>query len=1460
MASCSLTFAQSDLTRPYVASVSPANYSISLDAGAIPSALFSEAMNASTINSATIELRNTITNALVPATIVYYPATKTVKLFPNSTFSWGLLYTAKVKGGTSGVKDLAGNAMSADYSWYFLVLPLFDLTAPTILSVSPANGATGVNTSTPVTAILSEEMLPSSVNASTVELRTAANVLVPAVISYNNNTRTINLQPSAPLAGGAVYKATVKGGTSGVKDESGNCLAASYTWSFTTLAPDLVNPSVLSVSPANNATGIGLGATVSALFSESMNAATINTSTVELRKGSVLVGSSLAYNSSTKTVTLTPTSALESSVVYTAKVKGGTSGVKDMSGNALTTDYTWSFTTADLIAPTVSPVSPLNNETGVSVGVSVSGLFSEAVNASTINVSTVQLKDASNTIISGSVIYNPSNKTVTFSPSTILLYSTVYTVTIKGGVSGVKDVAGNAMVNNFSWSFTTTTPPNSTTISIFDPSVLPDYPAAIDQKVEVGVKFRSSVDGFIKGLRFYKGLANTGTHIGHLWTREGILLDEVTFVDETESGWQQVMFPSPIAISANTTYVASYFSSAGIYAYTNNYFTDPVVNGPLTALADGQDGGNGLYSYSPMSTFPVSTYWATNYFVDVLFTEYTGPDLTAPTVISATPANHATGIALNSTAKAFFSEPMNVSTINSSTVELRNSSNALVAATITYNTATNSAILTPSSPLAYATVYTAKVKGGIAGVKDAAGNPLVSDYTWTFTTTDPPMIAVTEGTGGPILVLSSTANPFSRYTVEILRAEGLNHFAAADISTIDATVLNNYDVVVLGEVAVNATQVTLLTNWVNAGGTLIGFRPSSLLNGLFGLSAASGTLKDKYLLVNTASGPGVGIVNQTMQFHGTANLHTITPGSGAASIATFYSTATTATSNPAVTLRTVGASGGKAVAFTYDLARSIVYTRQGNPEWAGQKRDGQIDPVRSDDMFFGGSSPDWIDFNKVAIPQADEQQRLLANIIIQGNLHRKPLPRFWYLPGDEKAAIVMTGDDHMSGGTVGRFNQYKDLLPAYNTAQDVLDWKTIRGTSYVYPNTPISNQQAMAFEQQGFEIALHPDNNCVNYTMASLQNTFSTQLSAFASGWPGLRSPATNRTHCLVWSDWASTPKVELQNGIRFDVTYYYWPEVWMQNRPGMFTGSGMPMRFADLDGSLIDVYQAPTQMTDETNMNYTAFCNTVLDKATGAEGYYGVFTANMHTDQAQSAGSDAIIASAIAHDVPVVSSKQMLTWLDGRNNSSFSSMVWNNNQLTFNATARIDARNIKGMLPFYSQTGQLVAITRNGSPVSFTTQTIKGIQYAFFAVAAGTSSYVATYNAVLRTAAPKDSAENRLTDITTAKEESPASTTATETAPAKQQEEKPVLAEIGLYAKAFPNPSTSYFNIVLASSDATTITVRVVDITGRVIENHQKVSSTGILRIGHNWTGGTYFVEVLQGDQRRVLKIVKTN
>ncbi|HEY4595057.1 MAG TPA: hypothetical protein VIJ02_01550, partial [Thermoanaerobaculia bacterium] len=418
----------------------------------------------------------------------------------------------------------------------------------------------------------------------------------------------------------------------------------------------------------------------------------------------------------------------------------------------------------------------------------------------------------------------------------------------------------------------------------------------------------------------------------------------------------------------------------------------------------------------------------------------------------------------------------------------------------------------------------------------------------------------------------------------------------------------------------------------------------------------------------------------------------------------------------------------QAAAFSFDLARSVIYTRQGNPAWAGQKRDG-YEPlsIRPDDLFFGAKAgdvqPDWVDPNRFEVPQADEQQRLLANLITQMNLDKAPLPRFWYLPRGEKAAIVLTGDDHAVGGTKAYFDRLKAASPA---GCSVVNWECARATSYMYPDTPITPAQANAYQADGFELALHVTTGCQDYTPASIDQTITTQLGAFRATWPDVAPPVSSRTHCIVWSDWASQARAERAHGIRFDTNYYYWPGSWIQDRPGLFTGSGMPMRFADIDGTRIDVYQATTQMTDESGQTFPFTIDTLLDNALGASGYYAVLTANMHTDTASHAGSDAILASAQERGVPIVSARQMLTWIDGRNGSKFGGHTWSGSALSFTITAATGANGLQALLPATTPAGSLASLTANGSPVAFSTQTLKGITYAVFPAASG--SYVATY------------------------------------------------------------------------------------------------------------------------------------
>ncbi len=98
------------------------------------------------------------------------------------------------------------------------------------------------------------------------------------------------------------------------------------------------------------------------------------------------------------------------------------------------------------------------------------------------------------------------------------------------------------------------------------------------------------------------------------------MLAKATFADETASGWQTVDFDPPVPVSPKTTYIASYHTEAGHYAQDVSYFSGKNVgSGPLHALADGADGGNGIYIHGT-GGFPNQTSGASNYWVDVAFT------------------------------------------------------------------------------------------------------------------------------------------------------------------------------------------------------------------------------------------------------------------------------------------------------------------------------------------------------------------------------------------------------------------------------------------------------------------------------------------------------------------------------------------------------------------------------------------------------------------------------------------------------------------------------------------------------------------------------------------------------------------------------------------------------------------------------------------------------------------------
>jgi len=213
---------------------------------------------------------------------------------------------------------------------------------------------------------------------------------------------------------------------------------------------DCSAPTVAFTVPANSATDVAVNQAIAATFSEEMTPSTISKSTFTLKKGKTSVSGAVTYAGST--ATFTPASALTSNTVYTATI---TTRAKDLSGNGLTTNFVWSFTTSaatDTTAPTVGSTVPFNSATGVPLSQTLTASFSEAMDHSTINASTFTLVGTNGAPVAGTVAYDIVSHIATFAPSSALTPSTFYSAAI---TTGAKDLAGNSLANEYDWSFTT---------------------------------------------------------------------------------------------------------------------------------------------------------------------------------------------------------------------------------------------------------------------------------------------------------------------------------------------------------------------------------------------------------------------------------------------------------------------------------------------------------------------------------------------------------------------------------------------------------------------------------------------------------------------------------------------------------------------------------------------------------------------------------------------------------------------------------------------------------------------------------------------------------------------------------------------------------------------------------------------------------------------------------------------
>jgi len=576
----------------------------------------------------------------------------------------------------------------------------------------------------------------------------------------------------------------------------------------------------------------------------------------------------------------------------------------------------------------------------------------------------------------------------------------------------------------------------------------------------------------------------------------------------------------------------------------------------------------------------------------------------------------------------------------------------------------------------------------------------------------------------PILVLATQAD-FGTYTTEILKAEGFNEFVLDSLGSekLTASYLSRFDLVILAEQKIEPDRKKMLDEFVNRGGNLIAFRPDPSLSGIFGIEPTAGQIAEGYVRIDSGSEEGKGLTSKTMQFHGTADLYN---ENSAKTIATLLADKTADAVFPAVVSNNYGE--GHAIAFLYNLPKSVVYTRQGNPLLAGIEKD-DIPGLRGMDLFTDG----WVDTAANTINQADQQMALLSHCIQGLNTYTKPLPRFWYFPDTLKCLAVLDND--------GEDNDEADFEPQFRDV-DSMDAKM---TIYIKDVDKVSKAWAEKWTAKGFEIAGHPDDTkeAGNPFWAHMDSAIMSRKNEIANKF-GLPM-RTNVNHWFVWcgrdangqQDFGAQARLEEINGIEMDANYAIYdinsnqPEHYLGTpgtNQGNFTGSGLVMKYADVTGKTVNVYQRFNAVYDQqynegsTPEGFFDCFKGLVDRSLNDD-IYSVVSIKAHNNEYYFSKEPLLKMLAYANnkEVPVWTAVKLLDFIKMKDEASFSNVSWSDNQLSFTLNSSLKhSHGLSFMVPVNYNGKKVIKIAKNSKDTPLIIRTVKGSDFAFVTVEPG--------------------------------------------------------------------------------------------------------------------------------------------
>lgn len=613
-----------------------------------------------------------------------------------------------------------------------------------------------------------------------------------------------------------------------------------------------------------------------------------------------------------------------------------------------------------------------------------------------------------------------------------------------------------------------------------------------------------------------------------------------------------------------------------------------------------------------------------------------------------------------------------------------------------------------------------------------------------------------------VVVLSRLKQPadYSSFLGEILRAEGVLGFRELPLDQLAWRLLRAGQIVLLGEGLLTPAYEEMLRAHVVRGGGLVVMRPYPSTYDLLGVVQVAGETNNGYLIVDKHP-ITQGIDPGPLQFHAPAGHYRVRD----TQVLAWLCDGLGHRSNyPAITMRRVGR--GLVAMWAFDLARSIVYTRQGNPAWINQDRDG-LEGIRATDMFSG-----WIDLDRIHIPQADEQQRLLVNILHEMGQHlddAKPLPRLWYFPGQANSVLVVTGDSHTN--PVGAIERVLQVIEQRNGTMSIyytppadkaprralhrlrswLSQLPLVGERIDGDNT-VSPYDAEMWRSRGHEFALHP------HVEEGLEAGWHEYWARFTG--LGLGHFETARTHRVLWHGWTDTAQMQARYGIGMNLDYYHVGPSFQ--RPdghwafGYFIGSGLPMRFTDLQGRLLNIYQQPTLLVDEQVLSVPWASNPaklnvnsavsialrLIDQAT--KGAYAAIATQFHIDPIAIKGPwtedllqwmERILDYCVAKEIPIWSAQRWLKYTRARNSPSILELHWSSKQQILSIiielhgdSARSQAKSFTLLLPSQHGAHHLATISVNENRITPQRRKVGAVEYLSVVLDQGRHHLVATY------------------------------------------------------------------------------------------------------------------------------------